>query len=346
MKNLILTYYKAIFLLLIAFSAITCRDNDSYDPASALPVINKVAASVDEDGQPANPLVSTHVGYANNTYIIQGSGFYSLKHVYFNDHESYFNPNLVTDNTIIVTIDVDTPYENGSNKLKIVTGFGTVEYDFVIAPPAPVFKGFNPVNAADGELITLKGNYFVDPIVKVGDVQAEIVSNTLTEIVAKLPAGSQHKKVSVTTLSGEVVWDTAVGTAIFDDQFYAPWNIEDWNNHTYETDSEQAFQGNVFIRKKIAGWDNIQSNWNWDDQISQYTGIKFAVRSSAPGKLKLVFNGDWGEKFLFTTDKDWKEYRFTWEELGNPQALQNISFQEFTGTEITYDFDNITFTTD
>ena len=101
--------------------------------------------------------------------------------------------------------------------------------------------------------------------------------------------------------------------------------------------------------KNIAGWDNIQGNWNWDESVSQYTGIHFAVRSDEPGKLVLIFNGNnWGnEAFSFTTTTEWTDVRFTWAELGGmPAALQNISFQEFTGSAHNYYFDNIGYTVD
>ncbi len=349
MKTLFFKSYKYVSLVILSLITLySCNDDDATYQATA-PSVEFVSASVDADGKPVDPLTPTTIGYANNTYVIQGKGFASLKHIYFNETESYFNPNLVTDTHIIVTINTNTPYENGNNKLKIVTGIGTVEYDFVVAPPSPVFKSFNPINAADGEEVTLYGNYFVNPTVKVGDTEAEIISKSLTEMKIKLPANSQGKKITVTTLSGNNTWGTAVGTAIFDDKFYAPWDFEAWNNHTYVTDRSAAFQGNVFIKKEISGWDNIQGNWGWDQEaVTKYTGIKFAVRSDDDGKLELIFNGDWSDAEVrqFSTGKDWKEVKFTWSQLNNPAAVQNITFKEFTGNKHNYYFDNITYTTD
>lgn len=348
MKNNILTLFKPVLLVLLLGFIFSCR-NDDEGISTTVPKIDLVSASVDENGQPINPLVNTNVGYANNTYIIQGSGFSSLQHIYFNDYESYFNPNLVTDNTIIVTINEKTPYVNGTNKLKIVTAYGTTEYDFAIAPPLPQLNGFNPVNAADGSIVTVKGNYFVNPKVTFGDITAEVVSVSLTEMKVKLPVGAQGKKMSVTTLSGSVIWDTAVGTAIFDDVFYGTWNIESWNNHELVTDATKAYQGEVFIKKSIEGWGNLQSNWNWDEEaITKYTGIQFAVRSDDDGKLELIFNGNWSDDPVrqFTTTKDWKIVKFTWAQLGSPQAVQNITFKEFSGSTHNYYFDNFSYTVD
>ncbi|RZK10633.1 MAG: hypothetical protein EOO46_10010 [Flavobacterium sp.] len=345
MKNLkTISIGSTLILILSFFLLLSCNSDDS-NSSSGSPVITSVTTTVNEDGIPSD-LSPITIGYADNMYIIRGSGFKTVQKIYFNEKDTYFNPTLVTDTEIFVVIDRNTPYADATDQLKVVTKRGTAVFDFVVAPPAPGFHSFNPINAADGEEITIYGSFFLDPIVKVGDVEAVVVSSTLTQIKAILPAGSQLKKVSVTTISGTAVYGTSIGTAIFDDAFYSPWGIPAWNNHEFITDGTKSNQGLVFIKKAMDGWGNIQGEWAWNDQLSSYTGIKFAIRSDAPGKLKLVFNGDWGETRLFETTTEWKEYKFTWAQLGNPAALQNISFQEFSGSTNTYYIDNITYTVD
>ncbi|NDI98409.1 hypothetical protein GWA97_04925 [Flavobacterium sp. LaA7.5] len=333
---------KALLGVLTVFAIAlfaSCSDDDA--ATGGQPVIESVSLAQNDS------LVEQ--GYADNMYIIRGKGFTGTQKIYFNETDTYFNPTLVTDNVILVTIDRNTPYADTVDELKVVTTGGTAVYSFVVAPPAPDVLSFNPVNAAAGEEITIYGSYFLNPIVTVGGVEAQIVSSTLTEIVAIMPPDSDLKYLTVTTISGDSEWGTAVGTAIYDDVFYAPWDIEAWNNHEYITDLSKAAQGTTFIKKEIPGWDNIQGNWAWDDQISQYTGIRFSVRSDDAGKLVLIFNGaNWGDdNFSFETGTEWTEYTYTWEELGGmPEALQNISFQEFTGEAHNYYFDNIGFTVD
>ena len=334
---------KALLGLLTVF-AITlftsCSDDDS-SGSGGQPVIESVSLAENDS------LVQQ--GYADNMYIIRGKGFTGTQKIYFNETDTYFNSTLVTDNVILVTIDKDTPYADTVDELKVVTAGGTAVYSFIVAPPAPGVHSFNPVNAAAGEEITIYGSYFLDPVVTVGGVEAQIVSSTLTEIVAIMPADSNSKYLTVTTISGDSEWGTAVGTAIYDDAFYAPWDIEAWNNHEYITDLAKAAQGTTFIKKEIPGWDNIQGNWNFDETASQYTGIHFSVRSDDAGKLVLIFNGaNWGDdNFAFETGTEWTEYTYTWDELGGvPEALQNISFQEFSGETHNYYFDNIGYTVD
>lgn len=335
MKKLKINITLSILAIFAVFASLTsCSDDDS--KVGGQPSIENVSLAFNDS------LVEQ--GYAKNMYIIRGKGFTDTQKIYFNDTDTYFNSTLITDTAIFVTIDENTPYENASDELKVVTLDGTAIYHFVVAPPAPETKSFQPINAADGEQITIYGKFFLDPEVTVDGIQAEIVSNTLTEIVAILPPGSQKKYVQVKTISGKSISKDAIGTAIYDDAFYSPWTFEAWNNHVYITDLAKAYQGTTFIKKEINGWDNIQGNWAWDDNIADYDGIRIAIRSDDAGKLIFIFNGQfWGDSTkAFATGTDWVEYRFSWADLGGkPEAVQNISFQEFSGAKHNYYFDNI-----
>ena len=185
-----------------------------------------------------------------------------------------------------------------------------------------------------------------------GGVNATVVSSTLTQIVAVMPAGSNRKFVKVTTDSGSNIWNVSpVGTAIYDDAFYSPWTIDPSSNHEFVTNPADAFQGTTFFKKSIPGWDNIGMNWVWDERSAQATGIHFAVKSDAAGKLEVIFNGDWSTITTrqFTTTTNWTDVRLTWADLGlsgAPAALQNITFKESSGATHVYSFDNIGFTID
>lgn len=333
---------KDIFSFLIIVSIFvgtltSCTSDDSESiNSSAPPVINNVSIAS------AGDLVPTTVGYANNVYIIQGSGFSTLEKIYFNDVDTYFNPTMVTDTDIFVNIDQNTPYENASSELKVVTKGGTVIYPFVIAPPAPqLTRGFQPVNAAEGEQITIYGDFFLDPVVSFGSTEATIVSNTLTEIIAIVPAGGDKQYITVTTISGDVTSTYAVGTALYDDIWYGGFAPPEWNNHVYETNNTAA-QGTTYFKKDMGGWDNVQGEWSWDDQIADYAGIRMSLKGPDGSKLKLVFNGNWSDDTapIITLTSEWKEYYFTWAELLDAGHVQNISFQEFTGNGGEYYFDN------
>lgn len=345
MKNIKMKYLLPIIsmalLVLGVFSS--CNDDDN-DSGAAAPVISSVAKAE------AGELVPVTKGDPQNYYIIRGSGLASVEKIYFNDYDTYFNPTLVTDTEIFVSIDEKTPYANASSKLRVVTKLGTIEYDFVISPPTPAFGSFNPINAADGDEITIYGNYFLDPIVKVGTETIPVISSTLTEIKIKLPAGSDKKYISVTNISGTTTSAYAIGTAIYDDVAYHGFTFPDWNNHTYESAGSE--QGVIHIKKKMDAWGNIQGDWSWYDQIADYSGIRLAIRADNPGAIKFIFNGNWDDKTapILTIGTEWKTFIIPWSALGNADHVQNISFQNMSknaagdGVENTFYIDNIGFT--
>jgi hypothetical protein len=343
MKNIKIKCLLSFFsMALLVLGVFTSCDDDSAGSSSGILAITSVAKSVEGDLTPVTQ------GDPKNYYIIRGSGFLSTQKIYFNDYDTYFNPALVTDTEIFVLIDEKTPYANASNELKIVTKNGTVTFPFVVSPPSPNFGSFNLVNTADGDVITIYGNYFLNPIVKIGSVTVPVISSTLTEVKVKLPVGSNKKYVSVTTISGTATSNYAIGTAIFDDVEYYGFDFPAWNNHTYESDGK-AEQGLIHIKKKMAAWDNLQGNWSWYDQIGDYSGIRLSIKADTPGTIKFIFNGDWSERNLLTVGTGWTTFVIPWSALGNATHVQNISFQNYTknaagdGIENTFYIDNIGF---
>lgn len=336
MKNFKLRTYCNLLLLFFSFLAImSCSDDDS-NTGENLPVINKVSLATDPD------LESITQGYANNMYIIQGSGFSSTQKIYFNDVDTYFNPTLVTDNSIFVTIDVNTPYQGGSNKLIVVTKNGRDEYDFVVAPPAPEITGFQAINATDGETITIKGNYFLDPIVSVGGTTATIVSYTLTEIEAVLPTGSQGERVSVQTISGSAEYSSQIGTAIYDDAFYGSVSAAGWGETHDLSNTDSPSQGNNAIKVDIVAWSGFQLDTSIP-MASDVTGIRFLMKATTPARMRLVFNGDWGNQVWVNLTTSYQEFFIPWSDFGLTGVPANFSSLVFgsDGVANTYYIDDI-----
>lgn len=316
MKNFKITSCFKLLVLFFSLSVLTSCSDDT--DTGTPPIIDKVSLATDTDLQPITQ------GYANNMYIVQGSGFSSVQKIYFNDVDTYFNPTLVTDNSIFVTIDVNTPYEGGSNKLIVVTKNGSVEYNFVVAPPAPIFKGFQPINAADGQTITIKGNFFLNPIVTVGGTAATIVSYTLTEIVAVLPTGSQGKRVAVQTISGSVEYSSQIGTAIYDDAFYGSVTAAGWGETHNLSNTDSPSQGNNAIKVDIQPWSGFQLDTSRSIS-SNVIGIKFFMKATTPARMRLVFNGDWGNQVWVDLTTSYQEFFIPWSNFGLTGPPANFS---------------------
>jgi hypothetical protein len=175
------------------------------------------------------PFDSTVVaGRLGNQYAIIGSNLATTMSVSFNGVNVYFNPALLTDNSIIVTLPSNTstvlvPYgSNQSNKLVVVTNHGQVEYDFPILQPPATITGFDVTSGAQGDEVTIKGTVFNGvTAVRFDDVPATIIGTpTATEVRVKVPAGISQAFIYVVTPGGVAKSTLAYGFKyiIFDEQ--------------------------------------------------------------------------------------------------------------------------------
>lgn len=353
MKNFkynLLSSFCIVALIMISLLS-SCNADDSVN--TTVPSITSVSktAVYPANGTTPEKVVDslTTQGFAGESFIIRGSGFTGITKIYFNDFDTYFNPTLVTDNIIFVTINRQTPYSNVSNKLKIVNDKGTATYDFIVAPPAPVIESYNAINAVAGDIITIYGTFFLNPVVKFDDIPATVVSSTLTEIKVTVPAGANNKYVYVTTISGSAKSREAVGSAFFDDAFYSLstatsglWSAStDTWDYNYTTDYSQ---GKVAMKCILGGWNGLDIRRSGDLDLTPYKALRIAVKGKSVGSLKYLINGNWGITPTLPVTTDWVTIEIPFTDLGNPTIFNAITFQESgnTGGNTVY-IDNIGF---
>lgn len=327
-KNITLTACIALMLSLMLFSS--CSDDDN--TASNGPVIESVMPTgYDLEGN-VLPLEPVTKGDPQSYYIIHGKGFLTTKKVYFNDYDTYFRPTYITDTDIIILIDENTPYANAPNKLKVVTNLGTAVYDFVTAPPPPTFNWFNSINAAEGDIVTIVGKYFLDPVVKVGTEQATIVSvsSTLDEIKFKMPANSFGKLVSVTNITNTAFSGMSVGSALYDDVIQGDAGHWTWNGNEFNTNyTTDKVQGNACMKIDFGGWSGADMKFNSRD-ISMYKAFRVKIKSGSANpdaKLNFVFGG-WAHVITKSINTSWTTIEIPFSDIGNPTTFDQLTFQE------------------
>lgn len=344
MKNIV--FHKLIWFLIISVFTLgvisSCRENDDEVAKAGLPVIEKVTGTSDSDGKPVDltPIIRAQ---ANTTIIIHGSGFKTLKHIYFNGVESSFNQNFVTDNNITIKISDKTPYANANNKVKLVTEFGELEYDFIIDPPAPEISSYNSINAKAGETITIYGKHFLNPEVTIGGVKATVSSSTLTEVKAVVPANSDDKYVSVTTVSGTSTSEEAMGSALYDDNLQGDAGHWTWSSFNWDLAyKDDKVQGQNSMKIEFpASWTGLDMKFNSRD-ISKYKAFRVKIKSVVDNKdasLKFVFGG-WAYQLIKPITKDWTTLEIPFSEFGNPTTFDQLTLQEsgnFGGNTILID---------
>jgi len=278
--------------------------------------------------------VPTDVINAGNTYIIRGSGFSTLKTISFNGLETIFNPTLVTDNVIVVTVDSDTPYYNEMDEMKLVTNIGTLVYSVKVRPPFPSITGF-PINPTPGDIITITGDYFLRPVVNFGTTKVEPITSSLTELTVKVPDDIQYKSLSITNVSGTTVAGQSFGSAIYDDAYtsisdgYALWDAANPYNDAYTKDPKQGTKCIFWTANQWGGLEFKVLSSKVD--LSKYKGIRVSLKGQNAGKVGVFLNGSDAIKPSYDFSSDWTYVEIPFSAFNNPSELNKITFQEFGG---------------
>lgn len=333
MKNIKMVSLAACMSWMLALMFFTSCSSDDEAGAvySGTPVIESVMPSGYNTDGTLKPLTPVTLVDPKNYYIIHGKGLLGTTKVYFNDFDTYFKPTMVTDTDIIILVDENTPYANASNELKVVTPRGTVVYNLTVAPPVPTFSGFNFINAEEGDEVTIKGKYFLDPIVTLAETATEpevpvtVVSSTLEQIVIKVPANAHHRNLAVTNISGTAVSKEAFGTALYDDKLYGmqwggPWAGKGVN---FDYDGD-AYQGEKSWKWEFGQWDG--GNWGFNVDMTPYKAIRLAVKGSKTGQVNFNVNG--GANYTIPVTASWVYMEIPLSSLGNPASITMLTFQE------------------
>jgi len=240
-------------------------------------------------------------------FAIIGSNLGTTKSVTLNGMPLYFNPALVTDNSIIFVLAPNTPYgTDQTNKISVTTKYGTTEFDFTVIQPPAVITAISSLTGAPGKLITITGTIFDNvSAVKFGAIPAEIVGTpTKTSITVKIPEGitAAQSPVSVTTPGGTTVATSSFFVfkkLLYDDVLttgmvsYGGWGgTGDIANKTVER------RGDASIKLNFTGYDcPLQYAYTGATPIdlTTFTSFKLSIYGgpgSSGKKVKIQFNGE------------------------------------------------------
>ena len=151
---------------------------------------------------PAKADSSLNAAEPGTLIVIQGQNLGSVMKVYFNDFEATFNAALGSNSNLIVTIPANAPTKavdaGVSNKIKVQTKGGETTYDFVLSAPMPILSGLYSEFVKPGGTLVIQGDYFYNiKSVKVGATNLQILSTTVKQITAKMPATAISDVVTV-----------------------------------------------------------------------------------------------------------------------------------------------------
>jgi len=255
MKN---TNRLILLLVYIGSSALlfSCNENEVDPPViTDVRVVSKPDTSI------------TAIG-AGSLIVIEGSNFTGVKLVLFNDFAAAFNPNYVTDKTIIVTIPEDAPTEvtdpNAPNQIKVVAEGGTATFDFALLPPPPQILVLNEFTKPGEEMVLYGTNIFlVEKVILPGNIEVTdfTVNEEGTILTFTLPAnatepGPIQLKTKYTTVESPAINDVTGMLVNFDDIGSLEWG-------TGESADESAFPGARGDFALMAFGTIPADNWSW-----------------------------------------------------------------------------------
>ena len=297
-------------------------------------------------------------GERNHQYAIIGSNLKTTTSVSFNGLSVYFNPGLITDNSIIITIPAATPYGSSqSNMLTVTTLYGSVDFSFPIKQPPPTITSFDPLAGSAGDILTITGSVF-DDVSKVtfDSTVAEIVSSTTTSIQVKIPEGIVQAFIYVTTPGGTTKSIASYGfkSVLYDDALRNGWgNYDGYGSTRNFMSTDHVKRGTNDIAVTVDNsYGALQIGYGGatlNVQQLGLTAIKFSVYGGDAikdgDKAHLVINGDYNDYVEITLKAGaYTDYTIPLSQLGNPSTITEFVVQMFgVAAPSTVYFDDIGF---
>lgn len=176
MKNKILNIKSWSFIAVLGVMGLlsmftSCEDDSSY----AGPItISKVYLQDAESSVPDREITFARLG---QLIRIEGSGFTDLKKVYINGYDTYFNPVMVSDNSMLVSVSKYTPIIEADadvrNTITMANDGNEATLAFDIRSSAPTITNISNTLPNAGETITVYGTGLLEvtSVLFPGDVE-------------------------------------------------------------------------------------------------------------------------------------------------------------------------------
>ncbi len=259
------TLIKNILLAIVFTASVgvfsSCSDDDDNGSAPVVRYVRAIDAAVSD-----SIITKAYLGAA---IAIIGDNLGGVKEIWFNDQKAKINPVYITDNSILVSIPNDIPTEV-TDKIRLVTGSGVETlFDFSVDVPTPVLNSLKCEYVPDGDIAVINGDFFLEPKVFFnGNMAAEIVSFTKTQIQVIVPAGAKAGPITVESIYGSTRSEFSfrdnnvqTSTTVFITDFeQTSWNA--WGLSSFAT--EGGVTGTYMAMEGVVG------SWSWPANPLQF----------------------------------------------------------------------------
>ncbi|UEG51904.1 IPT/TIG domain-containing protein [Mucilaginibacter daejeonensis] len=372
-KHSLIQTIKILILVFLVTSLITSCKKDNDNGSSGAPVITRVR-TVSKDSTFKN--ITTRItldsstiadkvkqvafdstvtsGRLNGLYAIMGENLGSTTQVLFNGVSAYFNPALVTENSIIITIPTNAPWGSGQpNKLTVVTRNGQFNFDFVIQQPAASITSFTPVAGGAGETVTITGTNFNGvTAVTFDNTPATIIGTpSATQIQVRVPNGIVQAFIYVTTPGGTTrsVGSFGFRYLVYDDALAKGWWVGGWNGGdkpNFSNTSPVKRGTNSIAVTYLGGYAGFQiGNGGGTISLSDKSAVKLSIYGGpgTDGRLVrvMVMGPDKDGKQAITDNEgvvvtlkagQWTDLTIPLSSFGTrPVILEQLRIQELSG---------------
>jgi hypothetical protein len=229
------------------------------------------------------------------TIAIIGENLQNARELWINDQQAALSPTFITSTSIITRVPTMIPQEI-TNKMRIVFANGSeIVHDFQVDISEPQIDRMLSEYVNTGEVATIVGNFFYDPI-KVtftGGVEGEIVSiKDFNTIEVRVPQGAQPGPITISSNFGESesnFWfrDNRNIIADYEDTDFGGW----WHGKDFVKSSDDKVQplNGKFLRtdkESTGGWFEY---WVGEGTVKQKTKNIPQDAFANPSKYSLKF---------------------------------------------------------
>jgi hypothetical protein len=294
-------------------------------------------------------------GGLGNQYAIIGTNLLTTKSLTINGVSVYFNPALLTDHSIIFTIPsltstaTQVPFgPNQTNKIVVVTKYGTVSFNFPITQPPPIITSFAPQVANPGDTVTITGQVFNDvTAVRFDKIPATIIGkSTATQVQVIVPQGVSSNLIYVTTPGGTAVTTTTFGFkyVVYTESLTPGWGgqgsggYDGYNSTRVYNDTSHPQSGKYDISCVFSNnYGALQLGYGGATPVNVstlgLTSIKLSVYAgagfSAGQKIQVYLNGTYQISVqAILTPGAYTDIVIPLSSLGNPATITEIDVQD------------------
>lgn len=294
-KNIISSVFLIVTIAIVGLLFQGCEEYPhEYEITGGVPIVDYIRVA---DPEKSDSLIVS--ASLNSTVALIGDNLTSITEMWFNDKQAYLNTSFITANSMFVTIPNEIP-EAVSNKIYMIAGKDTVEYDFNVVVPPPAPRSMVCEFIADGEQAIIKGNYFINDenvplrVFFSGNLEGEVqnVNENYDEIIVTVPSGAGVGPVTVKTIYG-----SGHSTFYFrDDRNYIlDWDELDaaggWRSGNIANSVPAGINGN-YVRFKGDMTGAVGDTWNEDN-------FSFNLWNASNGRPDVPFyDGDLNEAVL------------------------------------------------